>query len=694
MRPEILFKLFAEVSTLPKVGPRTYALLEKLTGPSVVDLLWHLPAGMIDRSYSPKIADAQAGQIATITAMVDRHIKAPSKKAPYRIWVHDDTAAMCLTFFHAHSDYLSKILPVGEQRVISGKVEVYGNDIQMTHPDHIVPLAESETIQGIEPVYPLTQGISLKMIRPWIDAALSLAPDQMPEWLDPSLISREGWMPWHESLIAAHHPDAAQDLEPTSKPRMRLAYDELLANQLALGLMRHAAKKSRGRAMKISGALAAQVQSALPFDLTTCQKQALSEIKADLESPNRMLRLLQGDVGSGKTVVALMAALWAVEAGHQAAIMAPTEILARQHLSSLLPLCEKAGVSIELLTGRNKGKGRTAMLERLKSGETKIIVGTHALFQSDVHFADLGLAVIDEQHRFGVHQRLDLAAKGASVDVLVMTATPIPRTLMLTAYGDMDVSKLPEKPPGRQPIDTRVLPNDRLSDVVEGVARALKDGRQIYWVCPLVAESEALDLAAAEERFDVLAHTFPGKVGLVHGQMKATDKDKVMAAFAAGDILVLVATTVIEVGVDVPKATIMVIEHAERFGLSQLHQLRGRIGRGAEKSTCILVYAQPLGQMAKARLKIIRETDDGFVIAEEDLKLRGAGELLGTRQSGFPEFRLAEAEAHSDLLAIARKDAELIIETDPALTGKRGPALRTLLYLFRRDEAVKLLRSG
>ncbi|RMD61727.1 MAG: ATP-dependent DNA helicase RecG, partial [Alphaproteobacteria bacterium] len=349
---------------------------------------------------------------------------------------------------------------------------------------------------------------------------------------------------------------------------------------------------------------------------------------------------------------------------------------------------------VELLTGRDKNKARTTALARLADGRAAIAVGTHALFQDDVAFRDLGLAVIDEQHRFGVHQRLSLAAKGRGVDVLVMTATPIPRTLVLTAYGDMEVSRLTEKPAGRQPVDTRTVSMERLEEVVAAVARALARGTKVYWVCPLVEESEHSDLAAAEDRFAMLKARFGARVGLIHGRLRSREKDAAMAAFAEGPVDLLVATTVIEVGVDVPEATVMVIEHAERFGLAQLHQLRGRIGRGAGKSTCILLYQGPLGETARARLRIMRETDDGFRIAEEDLRLRGAGELLGTRQSGLPEFRLADLSVHGDLLDVARDDARLILAREPDLAGTRGPALRTLLYLFERDLAVRYLRSG
>ena len=695
MRPEVLFPLFKPVTSLDGVGPRIAKAIERLAGEHVADLLWHLPSGIIDRRYAPKIADARPGVVATITITIDRHIKPANKRLPYKVLAHDDTGTMSLVFFHAHSDYLRKQLPEGESRVVSGMLEYFGQEIQMTHPDHIGTPDELEKLQSVEPVYPLTAGLTLKSLGKAVVQALDAAPETPRDWLDKAHREREHWPGWHESLMAAHAPEDESSLDLLHPARARLAYDELLANQLALAMVRLNMRKLPGRPTQGDTSLQAMVREALPFSLTASQETTLAEIVADMAEPSRMLRLVQGDVGSGKTVVALLAMLAAVESGAQAAIMAPTEILARQHLASIEPLAEAAGLSVALLTGREKGKTRAAILERLVSGETPLVVGTHALFQEGVEFKDLALAVVDEQHRFGVHQRMTLAAKGRGVDVLVMTATPIPRTLMLTAYGDMDVSRLLEKPAGRLPVDTRVLPIDRLDDVTSAVRRALDTGGKVYWVCPLVEESEVLDVAAAEERFDTLKAAFgEPRVGLVHGRMKGKEKDAAMQAFAEGPPGVLVATTVIEVGVDVPDATVMVIEHAERFGLAQLHQLRGRIGRGSKASTCLLLYASPLSETARARLNIMRDTDDGFRIAEEDLKLRGAGELLGTRQSGLPEFRIADLAAHSDLLATARKDAQLIIETDPDLQTDRGQALRTLLYLFERDAAVRFLRSG
>ena len=693
MRPESLFPLFRPVTTLKGVGARTAVLIEKVAGPHVVDLLWHLPSDIIDRRYTPKIADAEPDTIATITIRVTQHYKPHNQRQPYKITVMDDTGAMTLVFFRARADYLLKILPKGEVRVISGKVEKFGDTLQMTHPDHIVTEDDIESLNKVEPVYPLTAGLSLKVLGKTMRAALEV-PEALPEWLDPALVDRENWVTWHESLLAVHAPESTNDLSVQTPPHRRLAYDELLANQLALAIVRAQMKRLKGVPLKGDGSLRNKVLTALPFDLTNSQNFTLSEIDADLAADHRMLRLLQGDVGSGKTIVALMAMLSAIEAGSQAVIMAPTEILSRQHMVTISQMADAAGIQPVLLTGRERGKKRDAILEKLKTGATRLAVGTHALFQDDVEYHDLRVAIIDEQHRFGVHQRLTLAAKGPAVDVLVMTATPIPRTLMLTAYGDMDVSRLTEKPAGRKPIQTVLISNDRLDEVVHAVGRAVKINARVYWVCPIIEESETSDMAAAELRYDHLKATFGERVGLVHGRLKGAEKDAVMSAFKDGEIDILVATTVIEVGVDVPEASVMVIEHAERFGLAQLHQLRGRIGRGSEKSTCLLMHIGHLGEIAKARLTTMRETDDGFVIAERDLELRGAGELLGTRQSGLPKFRLANISDHGDLLQIARDDAEVILNIDPELQSTRGQALRHLLYLFERDAAVKNLRSG
>lgn len=695
MRPEILFDLFKPVTALPGVGARIGAAIAQAAGGDrVVDLLWHLPNDIIDRRYEPLISDAIPGSIATLTVTVIRHNKAPNKRAPYRVVCEDSSGKIILVFFHAREDFLRRTLPEGEERLISGKVELFDNAIQMTHPDYILPLDQADTLKRVEPVYSLSAGVSLKVLNKAMTSALKLVPE-LSEWLDQPHRKQNNWPTWHDSIRSAHEPSDDTALSPQASVRMRLAYDELLANQLALAVIRRSARKLKGRKIKGDGGLRTRALDALPYQLTSSQQQALKEIYADMAHDDRMLRLLQGDVGSGKTIVALLAMLNAVEAGYQSAIMAPTEILAKQHAATITPIADQIGITVGLLTGRSKGKSRAAILDGISNGEINIVVGTHALFQGDVTFNNLAFAVIDEQHKFGVHQRLALAEKGKGIDILVMTATPIPRTLVLTAYGDMESSRLLEKPAGRKPITTRAMSTSRLDDICAGIKRSIADGARVYWVCPLIEESEMLDVAAAEDRHRYLEQVFgKGQVGLAHGRMKGDEKDAVMTAFKEGHLQILVATTVIEVGVDVPEATIMVIEHAERFGLAQLHQLRGRIGRGDRESACLLVYGQPLTETAKKRIQVMRESDDGFEIAEADLSLRGAGEILGTRQSGLPEFRVADLSVHGDLLATARRDAQLILEKDPELSGERGAALRVLLYLFERDEAIRNLRSG
>ncbi len=691
MRPEILFPLFAPVTSLKGVGPRLGKLVERAVGPFIVDLLWHLPVGLIDRRFAPKIMEAPAGAIVTITITVDAHLPPAAPRGPYRVRCRDESGFLTLTFFHAKADWLTRMLPVGATRVISGKIDLFNGVPQMNHPDHIAVPGELEL--SIEPVYGLTAGLPLKTIRKAIQSALDRTPT-LPEWIGGDRLAAQGWPSWRAALDRVHAPDDTDSLDPHHPARLRLAYDEVLADQLALALSRAHNRHQPGRRTVGTGTIRRQILANLPFHLTKAQETALAEIEADLARPERMLRLLQGDVGSGKTIVALLAMIHAVESGSQAALMAPTEILARQHAATLTRLLHGTGVRVALLTGRDKGKARASLLAALADGAIHILIGTHALFQADVVYHDLAVAVIDEQHRFGVEQRVQLTAKGRGVDVLVMTATPIPRTLMLTSYGDLDSSRLAEKPPGRKPVATRLVSLDRLGDVIDGVARVLAQGDKVYWVCPLVEEAETLDLAAVTDRFGTMAELFPGRVGLVHGQMKGTERDAAMEAFAAGPVDLLVATTVIEVGVDVPAATVMVIEHAERFGLAQLHQLRGRIGRGAKPASCLLLYAAPLGETAQKRLKIMRETDDGFVIAEADLTLRGAGDVLGTKQSGLPAYRLADPLLHHDLIAEAHDEARRIIAEDPNLAGPMGPALRILLYLFARDSAVRFLRSG
>ncbi|MHB2166174.1 ATP-dependent DNA helicase RecG [Alsobacter sp. R-9] len=700
MRPSVLNPLFASVTALPGIGPKLAPLFDRLLGEPgrparVLDVLFHLPHAVIDRSTRPRIADAPLDAMVTLEVHVEAHKASPPgrSRAPYRVLVSDDTGDVTLVFFNAHAQRMQKLLPVGETRWVSGRIELWDGRRQMVHPDRVLDAAGLARLPPYEPVYGATEGLYPSVLARAGTAALERLPD-LPEWGDPALLASRGWPGFAEALQALHRPARESDVAPSSLPRQRLAYDELLASQLALLLVRQSMKRAAGRPLVGDGRITERIVSALPYSLTQAQRSAVEDIRKDLSAPERMLRLLQGDVGAGKTIVGLLAMATAVEAGAQAAMMAPTEILARQHYERLRPMAEGAGLRLGLLTGRDKGSTRAATLARLAEGTLDIVVGTHALFQEEVQFRDLGLAVVDEQHRFGVHQRLALSRKGAAVDVLVMTATPIPRTLVLSYFGDMDVSVLRDKPAGRQPIDTRAVSIDRLDEVVGAVGRALASGARVYWVCPLVEESEELDVAAANERFDTLRQVFGERVGLVHGKMPGRDKDAAMAAFARGETAILVATTVIEVGVDVPEATVMVIEHAERFGLAQLHQLRGRVGRGSGRSTCLLLYKPGLGETARARIETLRRTEDGFEIAEEDLRLRGEGDVLGTRQSGMPGFRLAVPEVQGELLSAARNDAKLVLARDPSLASPRGQALRTLLYLFERDEAIRLLQAG
>jgi ATP-dependent DNA helicase RecG len=700
MRPPVLNPLFASLSALPGIGPKLEKLFGRLIGrdgepPRVIDLLFHLPTGFVDRRNQPRLSEVRPDTVVTVAVTIERHRPPPPHRprAPYNIDASDDTNTLTITYFNARRDYLEKLLPEGEVRYVSGTATLYDGHLQMLHPDRVVDAEGFAKLPLIDPVYPLTEGLHPNQLRKALDLALERIP-KLPEWQDAAWLARNAYPGFAEALRSVHRPASPQDVEPQSAPWSRLAYDELLASQLALALLRTHMRTRAGRGTAAEGRLRARILAALPYSLTPSQERAVTDILADLAQPQRMLRLLHGDVGSGKTVVALIAAANVIEAGRQAAFMAPTEILARQHFATIAPLAASAGIRLAILTGRERGRERDDILSALASGEIDLIVGTHALFQDNVAFADLALAVVDEQHRFGVHQRLALARKGEAVDLLVLTATPIPRTLVLTYFGDMDISELREKPAGRQKIDTRAVPLSRLAEVTDAVARALEEGRRVYWVCPLVEQSESIDLAAAEERYAALRQRFGDAVDLVHGRMRGAEKDRAMERFAAGETRLLVATTVIEVGVDVPEASVMVIEHAERFGLAQLHQLRGRVGRGAERSTCLLLYKAPLGPTAKARLAILRETDDGFRIAEEDLKLRGEGDVLGTRQSGDPGFHIARIGFHGGLLSAARDDATLILTRDPKLQSPRGQALRNLLYLFARDEAIRLLGAG
>ncbi len=694
--------LCAPLKSLKGLGLRGEELLTKvlakpLSAPRVADLLWHLPTGYLDRRLTPSIQDAAPGAVATLVVTPIRY-NAPQKgaaRAPLRVVCEDESASLDIVFFHGDRGGVRRLLPLNELRIVSGRVERYGARLQMSHPDYILAPSEREKLPGIEPVYPLTLGLTQKFVYRVMGEALATAPD-LPEWLDASLLQTESWPSFQRALHILHRPQSAADLALWTKARERLAFDEVFSAQLAIALVRRGYRQLPGRSLAGDGQLAQKMRKALPYSLTRSQEQALAEIKNDMTAQRRMLRLLQGDVGSGKTVVAALAMAAAAEAGAQAAIMAPTDVLARQHLETLKPLCEAAGISLGYLSGREQGKTRAAVLKKLAEGEIQIVVGTHALFQPEVAFHDLGLAIVDEQHRFGVAQRLALQekARAGDADILVMTATPIPRTLLLSMHGDLDVSQLTEKPAGRKPVATRAVPQERLEDIVDGLHRALREGAQVYWVCPAVESETAREMTAAEERAAHLRQIFGERVGLVHGKLSGAEKDAAIAAFAARETSILVATTVIEVGVNVPDATVMIIENAEMFGLAQLHQLRGRVGRGAAQSSCVLLYKGPLSETAKARLDTLRQVDDGFVIAEEDLRLRGGGEVLGPRQSGDPGFRLAQWPQAASLVERAAGLAKYLLARDPYLKSEQGLAARRCLILFERDDAMRLLQAG
>jgi len=693
-RPEILFPLFAGLETLGGVGEKTAQAFGGLDIELPRDLLFSLPYSGVDRRFRASVQEVVPPATVTVEVEVGRHIPPRSRTGPYRVEVRDTLTTFQLVFFHASGDWLSRQLPTGQRRVVSGKVELFDNVAQMVHPDYILRPGQADHIPDFEPVYHLTAGITQRLMLRAVGEVLSRVKP-LVEWVDPALLAREHWPAWHEAVVMAHAPEGPDDLSPQAPARRRLAYDEFFAHQLTLALARAKVRRGKGRVSQGDGRLRAKVLSALHFTPTGAQSRAMEEIAADMGAGLRMNRLLQGDVGAGKTLVAFMALLIAVEAGGQGVMMAPTEILARQHFAALRPLADAAEVVVELLTGRDKGAERKAKLAALERGDILILVGTHAVFQDDVQYHDLRLAVADEQHRFGVNERMRLGAKGMVTDVLVMTATPIPRSLALAQYGDMDVSVLDEKPPGRKPISTAMVSTGRIDEVVGRLREATDQGRQAYWVCPLVEESEVSELTAAQERFKQLrAALGEGVVGLVHGQMPPAERDAAMDAFERGETKVLVATTVIEVGVDVPNASIMVIERAEHFGLAQLHQLRGRVGRGAAQSTCLLLYQPPLSDSGERRLGILRETEDGFRIAEEDLAMRGAGDLIGTAQSGLPKFWVGDLEHQAGLMAVAQSDARNLLREDPSLTSERGEAARVLLWLMRQDEAIRLISVG
>lgn len=688
--------LLSSVSTIQGVGPTTVRLLQRLGCLTIRDLLWHLPYEIQRRRFVSAIKEASPQELVTLQVRVINHssvYKQKGRLAPYRVMCSDSEDSIELVFFNPTISYLKNILRIGSDVIISGRFEVYKGRFQISHPDHIGALTTKNSWEGVEPIYSLTQGLHQKSLQKIIKSALEKCLS-LPEWLSSSMLKKYGWLSWRESLQKIHSPLQQEDLSLGHPCRRRLAYDEILSNQLSLILTRCQAELSQGNSLTGEGKLQQKVLKTLPFILTEDQVNALEEIEKEMSSSARMIRLLQGDVGSGKTIVAFLCILKAIEAGYQVAFLAPTEILARQHYKTMESWAQTAGIKLELLISKDKAKNRRQIYQSLADGHIDIVVGTHALIQPEVQFKKLGFIVIDEQHRFGVEQRLNLSEKGKSIDILSMTATPIPRTLMLAVFGDLSTSYLRQKPSNRKDIVTTTVPLERLDEIILSLKRALLKGEKIYWVCPLIAESEKLDLAAAEERFSILEKLFPNQVGLIHGRLKSHEKEATMQAFIEGSLKILVATTVIEVGVHVEDASIIIIEHAERFGLAQLHQLRGRIGRGSQESYCLLLYGNPLNPIARARLNVMRSTTDGFKIAEEDLRLRGGGEAFGIKQSGMPSFKFFDPMAHQDLLSQAHEDAQAILSKDPHLLGPQGQSLRILLRLFEREQSFKYLKAA
>ena len=693
-RPKEIFHLFGDLNNLSGVGPKTIINLKNLSIEKPRDFLFNLPFSVLDRLPVKSVRGVAPSQIVTVEVLVKSHKVSRSRASAYRVNVQDTEVGFQLVFFNARKEYLESLLPVGERRVISGKLEFYEDVPQIVHPHHVKKINDEKPIFRFEPVYPLTSGVSQKLMSGTINGLLENLP-KLDEWIDDELLKIKGWPSWQDALKNAHCPISAEGASLTDPARQRLAFDELFSHQLSLSIARNKIKRSKGKANTVTGILQTKVLNNLPFKFTEDQKLSIRDIIDDLKKPERMNRLLQGDVGSGKTIVAFLGLIAAVEAGGQGALMAPTEILARQHFETLLPLAETAGVSLSLLTGRDRGNLRNNKLTDLKEGKTDVAIGTHALFQADVIFKDLRFAVVDEQHRFGVNQRLELGKKGSVVDLLIMTATPIPRSLALAQYGDMDISTIKQKPAGRKPINTALISSSRIDEVVDKLKKSIAKGAQAYWVCSLIEESEVLHYTAAERRFEQLrAKLGEGVVELVHGKISSDIKDKIMDRFVSGETKLLVATTVIEVGVNVPSANIMVVENAEKFGLAQLHQLRGRVGRGANQSTCLFLYKEPLNISSKKRLSILRETEDGFKISEVDLNLRGSGDAIGTAQSGLPRFRLANIDMIEMLMETAHQQARYLLAKDPNLETPQGEAVKNLLWLMDQDKSIRLITVG
>ena len=694
MRPSYLNNLLSPINLVTGIGPKIEKLFNRIDINLKVHFLWHLPHNIIKRQKHENIHNDQINTLVTLKIKVLKHVPSRFKKQPYRVHCLCNETPIDIVFFYARHPVVKKNLPEEEIRYVSGKLEYFRNTYQITHPSHIIETKGINEIKNIEPIYSLTAGLSQKIISKYIEQIIKNIPD-LNEWIDEIYLIKYRFLNWKNSIVRIHNPDKIEDINNQNIYRRRLAFDELLAHQLAIAIIRNYNQKKKGIVISSNNKLYEKFLKNLKFKLTTSQKKVVEEITIDLESENQMIRLLQGDVGSGKTVVALIAMLKTVESGYQSVLMVPTSILANQHFENFCDLLSDLNLNVEILTSKDKGKDRINKLKLIANGNINIIIGTHALIQEDVVFHKIGLAVIDEQHRFGVYQRMVFHYKGKRPSILVMSATPIPRTLALASYGDMDESRLTEKPLGRKTIKTTSLTLNKVNKLIERIKIHIANSNsKFYWVCPLIEESEELDLKAATLRYQHLDKIFKNKVLLMHGQLNEKEKEQIMYKFINEDYRILVATTVIEVGIDIKSATTIIIEHAERFGLAQLHQLRGRVGRSNLDSFCILLHKEIIGDNAKKRINKMIETNDGFLISEEDLKIRGAGEILGKKQSGLPSFKIAELSFDSDLLEDVRKYVEKISKNNPKLENNEGEKLRSLLYLYERDAAIKTLLAG
>ena len=696
IRPQFLFPLFGSLENLKGIGSKTVLNLKKIGIYKPLDFLYSFPTNLKTRVFANTVSDLNVNKVVIIKIKIIKH-NFKYFKGPLNIEVTDGLKKINLIFFNAKNDWIKKNFPIEQERIISGKLEKYKNQFQIIHPDYIEKIFDIDKIPVIEPIYSLTKGISQKVFLNSVNQILQLISEEISncEWINKKRLKEMNWTDFKNSLKKIHNPKTNEDISLNSNYRLRLAYDELLSHQLSLVIARSFSKKNTKKRKKIGYKFSTLMKKRLPFSLTNSQEKCIAEIQSDLSNDERMYRLIQGDVGSGKTLVAFFSMLFVAENSGQAVLMVPTDILAKQHYNNFQEYTKNIEVNSVLLTGKMKTNEKKQVLEAIKLGQADIIIGTHSLFQKGVIFENLELVIIDEQHKFGVQQRHDLIQKGENLDILVMTATPIPRTLELANYGDMDISRILDKPMNRQKIDTSIISEKKIEILISRISEICKKGTQSYWVCPLIEEGDKSELVAIEQRFSSLNKMLPGiKIDILHGKMSEEQKNKIMTSFKNGNIQILLATTVIEVGIDVPNATIIVIEGAERFGLAQLHQLRGRVGRGKKQSNCILIYSKNIGRLGKERLEVLRKFDNGFDIAEEDLKMRGGGNPIGQQQSGIPKFRIANLDFDKELLSYANQDANEIIKNNKYLKGEHGKNLRVLLHLMNKDNSLKLLESG